>query len=68
MIRRGRIKSINIKTGIGFIVDDNDQNIDFTHEGFVDKPELGEKVNFKIVLTTEGLRAVEIIQVLKKAN
>ncbi len=65
MIRKGNIKSIDITTGMDVIEDENLQDIEFTIEGHFDEPELGEEVNFNIVLTTEGLRAVEITQALQ---
>jgi hypothetical protein len=61
MIRKGRIQTINKFSGLGVIVDDNDQEISFSVECLVDWPSKDEEVTFDISLTALGLMATNIV-------
>jgi len=62
MIRRGKVKDVD-KNGMGIIMDENHQEIRFSSESIFDDPEVDSEVTFNIVLTTEGLRAIDVVTV-----
>ncbi|WP_316826217.1 hypothetical protein [Pedobacter miscanthi] len=62
MQRKGTVRNINKIEGTGIIEDENAQEISFSlRDAFFGGIKLGYKVVFDIVLTNQGLRAVNIV-------
>ncbi|WP_293307828.1 hypothetical protein [Pedobacter sp. UBA5917] len=58
--RRGEIILIDIERGIGIIMDENNQDIQFRLDTVAGYIELNLKVTFEIQLTAQGLSAMSI--------
>lgn len=58
--RRGEIILIDIERGIGIIMDENNQDIQFRLDAVPGYIELNLKVTFEIQLTAQGLSAMNI--------
>ena len=63
-LQHGKVKWFNTNKGFGFILSENNEDIfvhytDILNEGFRNLSE-GEEVNYKIVKTAKGMRAVDV--------
>ncbi|QPH38956.1 cold-shock protein [Pedobacter endophyticus] len=62
-MRLGKIKMVDTSKGIGFIEDENEQDIAFCLENTNDSLCAGDQVAFEIVLGEHGLMATNIKQI-----
>lgn len=60
-MRTGKILSLDLSEGIGYIEDENEQDIMFHIDSSYNELKLKDNVHFNIELTNRGLKATNII-------